>query len=871
MVGVRQTELETDCEITWMKLDIAGSKSVYVASYYRPHEADKRSLDELQKSLSKICNQTSSHVWVGGDFNFPGYNWKKEHLKPRCNQPELTRNFLDLIADNNLTQVVKEPTYHENTLDLLLMSNPSVVQNIQVIPGISNDGHHAVYAEVDISLARQTRKPRKVHSYRRADWEGLRAHMTEFRDAFMTDTSTQTPVDTLLANFTSELLAAIDKFIPSRQTKTREKPPWISLETVRLIRKQHKLFDKQRGCAYASRASKQYRSFKAFVQRSVRKSYWEHIRGIIGASEGPDGDTTNPLTTSKRFWQFIKHRRQDAQGVAPLKKDGQLVPDALGKATILNEQFQSAFSPRTPLPLRYLCQQNQIKPGLTPMLPITVTENGVLKLLKKLKPHKAAGPDNIRPLVLKELAETIAPMVTRIFQASMEQGVVPGPWKEANVTPVFKKGEKYRAVNYRPVSLTCILSKQMEHIIASQIMNHLNSNNLLYAKQHGFRSKLSCETQLIEFTNDILQTVQDRRQCDAIVLDFSKAFDKVSHDRLLFKLGRLGLDGQTCSWIRSFLSNRVQRVVVDGESSAPAPVTSGVPQGSVLGPILFLAFINDLPEYVLHSQVRLFADDTVVYLTVNSVDDCAKLQEDLYSLERWERDWLMSFHPAKCNVLRITRKRTRTIYNYTLHGEILEGVSSAKYLGVTLSEDMSWNRHVDSVVSRSNSKLGFLKRNLKINDSKLKEQAYKAIVRPSLEYSSTVWDPYTAQNSKRIEMVQRRAARWVTGRFHNTSSVQNMLDQLGWRTLADRRADYRLAMLYKIRHGLVAVPLGSFCRLQRNCIHFQPILARTQYFQYSFFPRTIMDWNNLPPDILTSETVASFKRRVATVAHAMPY
>jgi hypothetical protein len=180
----------------------------------------------------------------------------------------------------------------------------------------------------------------------------------------------------------------------------------------------------------------------------------------------------------------------------------------------------------------------------------------VFELLKKLNPNKAAGPDKISSMVLRELAETIAPVITRLYRASLKQSKTPDTWREAHVTPVFKKGERYKAVNYRPVSLTCILCKQMEHILASSIMKLLNSNNLLYSKQHGFRSKLSCETQLIEFAADVLQTVQDRKQCDAIVMNFSKAFDKVSHDRLLFKLARAGVDEKTTAWVRSFLAGR---------------------------------------------------------------------------------------------------------------------------------------------------------------------------------------------------------------------------------------------------------------------------------------------------------------------------
>ena len=231
----------------------------------------------------------------------------------------------------------------------------------------------------------------------------------------------------------------------------------------------------------------------------------------------------------------------------------------------------------------------------------------------------------------------------------------------------------------------------------------------------------------------------------------------------------------------------------------------------------------------------------------------------------------MEFHPSKCNILRITRKKVKTIYQYTLHGQALEGKPDTKYLGVTISNDMAWGKHIDSISSRANSKLGFLRRNLRVRDAKLRESAYKAIVRPAVEYCATVWDPHTQQQARRLEMVQRRAARWVTGRYHNTSSVTDMLNQLGWRSLALRRVDSRLVTLFKITKGIMDIPMGNKVQFQRDGIHLKPIFARTQYYEYSFFPRTATDWNGLPRNILQVRTVATFKRRVVTVAHGLPY
>ena len=233
-----------------------------------------------------------------------------------------------------------------------------------------------------------------------------------------------------------------------------------------------------------------------------------------------------------------------------------------------------------------------------------------------------------------------------IFTKSLETGKLPSKWLDANISPVYKKGDRSLPSNYRPISLTCVLCKVMEHIVTSQLVKHFNNHNILYELQHGFREKRSCETQLIMLTHELLQNMQKGKQTDLILLDFSKAFDKVSHEKLIYKLHNYGVKGKTLTWIKSFLDNRSQTVVVDGKQSRTAPVTSGVPQGSVLGPILFLAYINDLPDNIT-SQVRLFADDTVVYAAISRMDDSLALQRDLDTLQTWENKWdIWSSTPA---------------------------------------------------------------------------------------------------------------------------------------------------------------------------------------------------------------------------------
>jgi hypothetical protein len=354
-----------------------------------------------------------------------------------------------------------------------------------------------------------------------------------------------------------------------------------------------------------------------------------------------------------------------------------------------------------------------------------------------------------------------------------------------------------------------------------------------------------------------------------VILDFSKAFDKVLHQQLLKTVENYGIRSTTAKWIKSFLTGRTQRVLVEGQSSATVPVTSGVPQGSVLGPLLFLIYINDLPECV-QSSTRLFADDCILYRQIRSRSDQEQLQKDLDALAEWERTWGMEFHPQKCSLLRITRSKTPKQFQYHLKGVTLTEDRTSKYLGVDLESNLAWRRHIDRTSKKANNMLGFLRRNLHKASENTKSKAYKAIVRPHLEYCCSVWNPHQKDLVRKLEMVQRRAARFTTNRYRNTSSVTDMLEQLNWESLQTRREKVQLTMLYKIVNDLVDIPSSTYLkphhsRTRASHKHrFQHYSTSTDYFKYSFFPRTIPAWNKLPATTAEAPSLASFKRELSS-------
>ena len=345
-------------------------------------------------------------------------------------------------------------------------------------------------------------------------------------------------------------------------------------------------------------------------------------------------------------------------------------------------------------------------------------------------------------------------------------------------------------------------------------------------------------SQLILTMHDIMQTFDSKQQTDLVILDFSKAFDTEPHKKLLFKLSKYGITGNINKWIQSFLVLRKQQVIVEEESSKPCIVDSGVPQSSVLGPLLFLCHINDLPQRVT-SKVRLFADDCLLHRPMHSPRDQLLLQQDLAAVETWAEDLGMRFNVSKCYLMSIHRSMHPYSSHYELDNHILEQVEENPYLGLT--------KHANR---------------------DLRELAYTSLVGSILEYSSTVWYPFYQKDIDRLERVQRRAARFVLNDYKPLSSVTSMVSQLGWKPLAERRREHRLSLLYKIIDGLVAIPADTHLHFNTrntrisNSKSLKLPICTTDTFKHSFFPATIRDWNLLPDDIVNCKNLSPFKETI---------
>lgn len=561
----------------------------------------------------------------------------------------------------------------------------------------------------------------------------------------------------------------------------------------------------------------------------------------------------------KKIWNVIN--RPENSKISLCDGDGAFFSDH-ACAGVLSITFSDAFSSPSNIAFPQLSE-----PQYAPMDPISIDTMGICKLIETLPLSSSAGNDMINSKLLKSTITYSSIYLTKIFEQSLVRGQLPVDWKVGKIIPVHKSGDKHSSSNYRPISLTSVPCKILEHIIYSHLVQHLEFNSFFHQAQHGFRKSFSCETQLASFTHD-LQSVLDRCSVvDCIFIDFAKAFDKVSHILLLHKLSFLNIDSQVLTWIHSFLLDRYQYVTANDANSELSPVRSGVPQGSVLGPLLFLIYINDLPNSV-RSSLRLFADDCVLYREVSNTTDIDALQSDLNSLLDWCRTWRMELNITKCKHLRVSRKNTSCPV-YKLNNDPLESVTSYKYLGVHISSNLSWRKHIEHVINNANRTLGYIKRNFFLAPFDLKLTLYKSLVRSKLEYAASIWDPHEESLIHAIESVQNRSARFILSNYHRTASVTSMKASLHIPHLSLRRKISRLCLFHKIYYhnpslkiSLILPPYYISPRTdhrQKVGIH----QSSTSAFAHSFMPKASLEWNQLPPSVTSITSITAFKKAVS--------
>ena len=543
----------------------------------------------------------------------------------------------------------------------------------------------------------------------------------------------------------SILLELIDKYVPKmKRVLKKRQPKWINKEVRDKIKAKERAWKRLKR-RKTPRRVEEYRQIRNLTTNIVKQAKKVFIKKLCKDIK------VNP----KHFWSYIRSKTALKENVFRIRNErGELTSNDQETAEVFNKSFQSVFV----IEDRQNVPEPTVNFGGNLLEDIDVNLGTIEKLLKNINVNKAMGPDGLHPRCLNECSKELAMPVRLIVRKSLDTGSVPNIWLIAAVCPIFKKGDKLEPLNYRPVSLTCVLCKICEIVIRQSIVSHMETNELISDSQHGFRERRSTLTNLLVYTEALTEAMDQQIPVDVNYLDCRKAFDTVPHERLLKKLEANGIRGKVLNWIRAFLAGREQYVEIRGSRSRNLNVTSGVPQGSVLGPVLFLIYINDLVDQ-LECPVLLFADDAKIYKEIVSEESYQAMQRDLERLERWSSQWLLKFNPDKCTTMHLGHRNPK--YEYSIDNKNLKETNLEKDLGVHISSDLKPEKHISLIVAKANRMVGLIKRNFGDLDIESCKVLYCSLVRPHLEYAVQCWSPYYRKDINEIEKVQRRMSRLV--------------------------------------------------------------------------------------------------------------
>ena len=703
---------------------------------------------------------------------------------------------------------------------------------------------------------KSTEKPEERPNFNKGDYKMMNKELSLINwEVLFTEKS----LDECVEIFYKEIERLSDTHIPKKKYyKKSTQPPWMNRKAKKCIRKKY--------CAW-NRYQKS-NTFQAYIKyteqrnktaKLLRKTKQQFEKRLAEECK------KNP----KALFKYANFKNKTKKNVIRLKdKNGNILTEDRENADALNNFFQSIHTEEP--------DAEDVRLGLIKDLPnnntstfhhmpdIIITKDMIAEQLNKLDPNKSNSPSCVPPRIIKECKEGLIDPLHYIYNLSLTTGTVPSKWKDGDITPLFKDDDRHKASNYRPVTLTSVLCRTMERIIKQQVMEFLIDNNTLSKDQHGFLNRRSCLSNLLVSLEEITALYDEGYPIDEIFLDLSKAFDKVPHQRLLYKIRNIGITGDLHKWIESFLTNRRQRVRINGIFSDWCNVKSGVPQGSVLGPILFILYINDLPD-AIKSSCKIFADDTKLIQAIRDLKSIEHLQQDLEALQNWSKTWKLEFNASKCKVLHIGKKNP--LASYSMNEKELTSVKEEKDLGCIMRADLKQSSNIKHHISKANRLLGMIRRTFTYLPKESFLLLYKTYVRPRVEYCQQAFYPYLKKDCREIEKVQRRATKLV--KDIADLPYEERLKKLGLFSLKYRRDRADMLTTFKLINGYIDIDTDKLFTLapsrtnrHGNSLKLQlPKSCKSDIRRNTFSNRIVLPWNQLPDDIVLSKDIDTFKRR----------
>ena len=830
---------------------------------YRSPSTNSQIFDVLSDKVDSLLGKyPAAEVAVFGDFNVHNIDWLV-HSRATDSNGQAAHSF---ALSQNLSQIVASPTRVPDRatdrgylLDLFLTTNPDSYHHRVSSPLGTSD--HCVVTVTSNNLLSKPSAPfhRTVYRFSKADWCGFRSFLS------------QIPWNNVLNKDPSQaaqevaewIQTGMSVYIPSRTFQQKpHSQPWFTAECAAAICQRNYFFHRY----HRDRTTKNFSSFKAARRKCkqiilhAKESYSKHVRQSIATQK----------LGSKDFWRIcnsVLKRNKSSLPSLSLGSDTMAVSSA-DKAELLCQQFAKNSS---------LNDENKPLPSFPSRTPatissISVTVRQVRRILRCLDTSKSSGPDGIPVIVLKECAPELAPVFSKLFRKCLVVGEFPSCWKTASVVSIPKKGcDSSQPSSYRPISLLPVIGKVFESVLNAHLLSYLERHHLLSDAQYGFRYGRSTGDMLAYVTEHVSRVLDRQGETRSVALDISKAFDKVWHRGLLHKLRSYGIEGDLFQILISFLQNRQISVVLDGQKSQTRHVDAGVPQGSVIGPTLFLLYINDLPDNVV-SKLVMYADDTTLFNSIDKTKDspqrqqlCDTLNKDLQTVQEWGQQWLVSFNSSKTKSIRHTRSRdTSDLFDLQMCDTTLDEQQSISLLGLTVSRDLSWKKYLQSVCKQASQRIGCLYRACRFLHPEVVLYLYKSTVRPLMEYCCHLWAGAPSTHLSPLDKVERRVKNLVGPKLFQKLQP-----------LSERRDVASLSLFYRYYFGRCSSEL-SLCVPQQKVLsrstraasfstlyQVQCERSRTVSRSRSFFVRTSDLWNSLPDSVFPQQyDLDSFKKRV---------
>ena len=774
-------------------------------------------------------------------------------------------------------QMISEPTHmiqnSSSCIDLMFINQPHLVIESGVHPSLHSKCHHQIiFCKLNLKIHYPPPYQRLVWNFKKANKDLIQnsLRLINWQNLFLNKN-----VHQQAKIFTDTILNIFSNFVPNKTITINDSdPPWMDEDIRNKINEKNELYKKSSYNNYYHRNWLKIQRMTTEISDLIitkKDEYYNRLSKRL----------SDPNTSAKTYWSILKtfYNGKKVPLIPPLLIEDTFITNIKSKANIFNNFFSLQCNP---------IMNNSHIPNTVPYLlneridSIEISNNDIIKIIRALNVNKAHGHDNISIRMIKICDEALVKPLSLIFKNCLNTGTFPNVWKKSNVIPIHKKNDKQDIRNYRPVSLLPIFGKIYEKIIFNSIFKFLELHNLLSEKQSGFRPNDSCIYQLLSITHEIFSAFDCNPSLEvrSVFLDISKAFDKVWHEGLLFKLKSMGISGKLLDLIDSFLNERYQRVLLNGQSSDWLPIKAGVPQGSILGPLFFLIYINDLAND-LSTNVKMFADDTSLFSIVeNRANSAINLNEDLNKISNWAYQWKMSFNPdplKQAQEVIFSKKINKNNHpDITFNNQIVCATSSQKHLGMILDEKLDFKSHVKEKCSKFNKGVGVIKKLQNILPRKSLLTIYKSFVRPHLDYGDIIYDqPNNDTFCSKLEICQYNAALAISGTIRGTSMTK-LYEELGLESLRFRRYFRRLCALFKIQSSKLPNYLYQLVQ-KRNPVYairdsdkLKSYYCRTEYFKNSFFPYTINQWNKLDSSLRNLESFTLFRKKLLVSGGGRP-